>query len=668
MTTTQPISKLLIANRGEIASRIIRTAREMDIATVAIFSDADRFAPYVSQADESVHLPGTAPADTYLRADLVLAAAETTGADAIHPGYGFLSENAEFATACAEAKVIFVGPSPNAIVSMGSKIAAKEMMRAAGVPVLPGVTVDAEQDADPDNLRAAAAEIGFPILVKAAFGGGGRGMRIVADETDLVEAVAGARREAASAFGDGTVFLEKFVESPRHIEVQIFGDSHGTVVHLGERECSIQRRYQKIIEEAPSTAVDESLRNELGRAAVAAGQALAYEGAGTVEFVMAQDGSFYFLEVNTRLQVEHPVTELVTGIDLVRAQLLVAAGGALPPEMLNTSPKGHAVEVRLYAEDVAAGFIPVSGTLDTLEFPDFAGVRVDAGFASGSTVSTFYDPMLAKVIGYGQTRDEACRRVARALRETRVHGVTTNRDLLVGILREAEFCSGAIDTGYLQRHDPAALMAYDEAAVRTHAVAAALAAQAQRRVQTPILPGLPSGWRNLQSQDQTVRYTVGEDTLEVSYRVQRGTIKVTVGDWQPVVRLVAATAGAVDLEIDGVRRQYQVSTRGEIHYVDSALGSTALQEVPRFPDPSSLQETGSLLAPMPGAVVRVEVGEGDEVSAGTAIVVLEAMKMEHTVRTPSDGVLTTVAVKAGDQVESGQVLAVVSDPNGQDAS
>ncbi|MGH3636504.1 MAG: acetyl-CoA carboxylase biotin carboxylase subunit, partial [Mycobacterium sp.] len=361
--------KLLIANRGEIAARIIRTAREMDIATVALYSDSDRDAAYVAAADESVHLPGTAPADTYLRSDLVLAAAARTGADAVHPGYGFLSENADFATACAEAGVVFVGPSPAAISAMGSKIAAKKLMAAAGVPVLPGATVESGADLDPERLSAAAKTIGYPVLVKAAFGGGGRGMRIAADADSLIEAVQSARREAASAFGDGTVFLEKFVESPRHIEVQIFGDSQGTVVHLGERECSIQRRYQKIIEEAPSTAVDSALREELGQAAVAAGKALAYEGAGTVEFVMAPGGAFYFLEVNTRLQVEHPVTEMVTGIDLVRAQLLVAAGQPLPREMLDVSVHSHAIEVRLYAEDVAAGFIPVSGTLKTLEFP-----------------------------------------------------------------------------------------------------------------------------------------------------------------------------------------------------------------------------------------------------------------------------------------------------------
>jgi len=654
--------KLLIANRGEIAARIIRTAREMDIATVAVYSDADRDALYVAAADESVHLPGTAPGDTYLRGDLILAAAARTGAEAIHPGYGFLSENADFASACAEAGVVFVGPSPDAITAMGSKIAAKELMAAAGVPVLPGATVQSGADPDPEQLSEAAREIGYPILVKAAFGGGGRGMRIVTDADALLEAVQSARREAASAFGDGTVFLEKFVESPRHIEVQIFGDRHGSVVHLGERECSIQRRYQKIIEEAPSTAVDDALRAELGRAAVAAGKALSYEGAGTVEFVMAPDGSFYFLEVNTRLQVEHPVTELVTGIDLVRAQLVVASGQPLPPEMLDVSPRGHAIEVRLYAEDVAAGFIPVAGPLKTLEFPDFPGIRVDTGFESGSVVSTFYDPMLAKVIGYGRTRDEAGARVARALTETRVHGVSTNRDLLIGILREPEFRSGAIDTGYLDRHDPAGLTADSTAADATaiHALVAALAAQAERRETATTLPGLPSGWRTLPCADQRVGFTASETEIDVAYRFTRGKVDASVSGSPLAVRLHSATADLVDADIDGVRRRYQVLRDGLDHYVDSALGSTALRETERFPDPTTLAEAGSLVAPMPGAVVRIEVIQGSRVEAGTPVIVLEAMKMEHTVRAPADGVVAAISVAAGDQVESGQVLAVVS--------
>src|SRR4051812_47050692 len=451
------IRKLLVANRGEIAARIIRTARAMDIATVAVFSDPDADAPFVAAADEAVRLPGAAPGETYLRGALVVAAARATGADAVHPGYGFLSENAGFARACAEAGLVFVGPSPEAIEAMGSKTAAKERMAAAGVPVLQGTVVGADDQLDLEALAGAAADIGYPVLVKAAYGGGGRGMRIVQGASGLAEAVAAARREAAAAFGNGTVFLERFVERPRHVEVQIVGDTRGTVVHLFERECSIQRRYQKIIEEAPSPAVSPELRAELGAAAVAAAKAIDYVGAGTVEFVLDRSGRFFFLEVNTRLQVEHPVTELVTGLDLVRVQLQVADGEPLPDEVTGASITGHAVEVRLYAEDVPAGFLPVTGTLHRFAVPALPGVRVDAGVADGSVVGVHYDPMLAKVIAHGPTRDAACRRLARALAEARGHGVTTNRDPLVGILREGEVRRGGIDTGYLERHDPAEL-------------------------------------------------------------------------------------------------------------------------------------------------------------------------------------------------------------------
>ncbi len=446
-----PIRTLLVANRGEIAVRIMSTARAMGIRTVAVYSDPDADAPHVAAADLAVRLVGSTPGDTYLRGDLILAAAVSTGADAIHPGYGFLSENAGFARACATAGVTFVGPSPEAIDAMGSKIAAKELMHAAGVPVLPGATVH-----DGEDIAVIGADVGFPLIVKAAFGGGGRGMRVVTDPADLVAAVQSAQREAASAFGDGTVFMERFVSSPRHVEVQIFGDHHGTLIHLFERECSIQRRHQKIIEEAPSSAVSPGVRAALGEAAVTAARALGYVGAGTVEFVMAPDGSFAFLEVNTRLQVEHPVTEAITGLDLVRLQLTVAEGRPLPPEALDAAITGHAIEARLYAEDVAAGYLPVSGRVERLRV-DAPGVRVDTGYGDGSTVSTFYDAMLAKVIAWAPTRDEATRKLADALAGAHLHGVTTNRDLLVGILRHPEFAGGATDTGFLERHDPAAL-------------------------------------------------------------------------------------------------------------------------------------------------------------------------------------------------------------------
>ena len=610
----------------------------------------------MTAADEAVALPGAAPADTYLRADAVIAAARATGADAVHPGYGFLSENAGFARACAAAGLTFVGPSPEAIERMGSKVAAKQLMASAGVPVLPGATVTE----DDGQLSEAASHVGYPLLVKAAFGGGGRGMRIVRDEAALAEAVASARREAASAFGNGLVFLERLVESPRHIEVQILGDHAGNVAHLFERECSIQRRYQKIVEEAPSTAVDDGLRERLCQAAVAAGKAIGYAGAGTVEFVLAPSGDFYFLEVNTRLQVEHPVTELVTGVDLVRLQLEIAMGKPLPEEVLAARIDGHAIECRLYAEDVAGGYLPVSGTIHTLEIDPAPGLRVDAGFASGTTVSTFYDSMLAKVIAWGATRDRARATLAGALSRARVHGVGTNRDLLVGILREPDFAAGAVHTGYLDLHPPAA--GQSALALRTHLLAAALAAQADSRATAQVLTSLPSGWRNNPSAPQTVTFEADGQRHTVEYRFTRDGVLARVdGEAAGGLRLRAISADLADFDLGGIRRQVRITRAGGTHYADSALGAHALHQVERFPDPSEAAQPGSLLAPMPGTVVRVEVAVGDRVGAGARIVVMEAMKMEHTITAPAAGTVTEIRVAAGEQVDGGALLAVLAD-------
>jgi acetyl/propionyl-CoA carboxylase alpha subunit len=654
------ISKLLVANRGEIASRIVRTARARDIATVAVFSDPDADAPHVTEADEAVALPGTTPGETYLQEERIVAAAQAAGADAVHPGYGFLSENAGFARACTEAGLTFVGPPAEAIEAMGSKITAKALMARAGVPVLPGLTLG--QGDDLDSLATAGTEIGFPLLVKAAFGGGGRGMRIVTSPGELAEATEAARREAASAFGDGTVFLERYVANPRHVEVQILGDARGTVTHLFERECSIQRRYQKILEEAPSPVVDETLRAELGKAAVAAGEAIGYTGAGTVEFVVEEGGGFYFLEVNTRLQVEHPVTELVTGLDLVALQLRLADGEPLPPEVNAAAVSGNAIEARLYAEDVPAGFLPASGTLHHFAIPELPGVRVDAGVTDGSVVSPHYDPMLAKVIAHGADRDEARRALARALSEARLHGVATNRDLLVGILREEEFRAGTIDTGYLTRHDPAALGAppSDATATRLHALAAALAGQAERRQAAPVLATLPSGWRNVRSENQHVELTHGADTLRVAYRLTGRDVHAEV-DGTPLGEIVArsVTPERVDLELAGLRRRVHIHRVGETYYVDGPLGASTLVELPRFPDPQAATAPGSLLAPMPGTVVRVPVAAGAPVRTGQPVIVLEAMKMEHTVTAPHDGTVTEVDTATGRTVDTGTVLAVV---------
>ena len=668
MTQMTRIRKLLIANRGEIASRVIRSARALDIATVAVFSDADARAPFVAEADESVALPGSTAAETYLRPELIIDAARRVGADAVHPGYGFLSENADFAGPCAAAGLTFVGPPPAAIRSMGSKTSAKQLMARAGVPVLPGIAIGDGEQLPAGLADRAKTEIGFPVLVKAAFGGGGRGMRVVTTPGELTEAVAAARREAAGAFGNGTVFLERLVERPRHIEVQVFADTHGQVVHLFERECSIQRRYQKILEESPSPVVDDTLRAELGSAAIAAAKAIGYVGAGTVEFILDASGECFFLEVNTRLQVEHPVTELVTGLDLVALQLMVAEGKPLPDEALQASVSGHAIEARLYAEDVAAGYLPATGSLLLFDVPSLPGVRIDTGVRTGGQVSVHYDPMLAKVIAHAPTREQAARLLARALAETHVLGVVTNRDLLVGILREQDFLDGHIDTGYLTRHDPATLMAGDERRLPVHALATALADQALRRAETSVLPGVPSGWRNVPNARQQAGYQVAERGFRVEYGIRGPFVDAAVdGVELGSVLLHSCTAAEVDLQIDGVRRLVTVARAGDVRYAASALGATTLVEQPRFPETQQQATAGSLLAPMPGTVVRVEAQLGDSVHAGQVLVVLEAMKMEHSVRTPHEGTLARLNVSAGQSVDMGTVLAVVENAAGSAA-
>jgi propionyl-CoA carboxylase alpha chain len=657
------ISRLLVANRGEIAHRIFRTARAMGIETVAVHSDADATAPFVRAADHAVHLPGNAPGETYLRIDALLDALRRSGADAVHPGYGFLSENADFAAAVVDAGAVWVGPPAEAIRVMGSKLAAKELMRTAGVPTLPWTT-------DPND----AAAVGFPVLVKASAGGGGRGMRVVRAEADLAPAVEAARREAGSAFGDDTVFLERYLDAPRHVEIQVFADTHGNVVSLFERECSIQRRHQKIVEESPSPVLTPTLRAAMGEAAVAAARAVGYVGAGTVEFVVhdvgASGAEFAFLEMNTRLQVEHPVTECVTGLDLVRLQLLVAQGEPLPAQALAPAITGHAIEVRLYAEDPQRDFLPATGTLRSFVIDD--SVRVDSGFESGDTVSPYYDAMLAKVIAHAPTRAEAAHTLAQALRRSRIHGVTTNRDLLVRVLTEPEFLAGSTDTAYLDRHPPAELgrALLDDAGRRGHAAVAAVALQAAHRRAATTLARLPSGWRNNPSQPQRLLLSDETGELAVDYAFARDAVALTV-DAEPLdIAVHTTTERTVEASIDGVRRTFHVTvdeTAGVID-VDSVLGSSSYEVAPRFPDPAAQLAHGSLTAPMPGSVVRVLIAAGDAVEAGQPLVVLEAMKMEHTVAAPAAGTVEAVQVEAGEQVEAGAVLVVLADEEATDAN
>ncbi|MGW7614714.1 acetyl/propionyl/methylcrotonyl-CoA carboxylase subunit alpha [Streptomyces antimycoticus] len=641
------IRSLLVANRAEIARRIVRTCRDLGIATVAVHSDADAGAPHAREADTSVRLPGDAPADTYLRGDLLVKAALAAGADAVHPGYGFLSEHADFARAVRDAGLTWVGPPPEAMEAMASKTRAKEIMRKAGVPLLDAI----------DPAEATADDL--PLLVKAAAGGGGRGMRVVRELDALPAELDSARAEAASAFGDGEIFVEPYMEGARHVEVQVFADTHGTVWTLGTRDCSLQRRHQKVIEEAPAPGLDEELRRTMAESAANAARAIGYEGAGTVEFLVSSAGRAYFLEMNTRLQVEHPVTEEIYGLDLVALQLRIAEGERLDAEP--PAPRGHAVEARLYAEDPARDWRPQTGIMHRLEIP---GLRVDSGPADGDAIGVHYDPMLAKVIAVAPTRAEAVRRLAHGLERARIHGPVTNRELLVRALRHPEFEAARMDTGFLERHLAeltAAAPDDDEAAslAELAALAAALA-DAARRPGTATVAGRLGGWRNVPSQPQSRSYRAepGGTEHEVRYRLTREGLHAAD---MPDVRVLGAAAELVVLDVAGVRRTFEVTAHGDRRYVDTPQGGFVFTALPRFPDPTARAEPGSLLAPMPGTVVRVaEVAVGDRVEAGQPLLWLEAMKMEHRVTAPAAGVLTALHATTGRQVEVGALLAVVA--------
>jgi propionyl-CoA carboxylase alpha chain len=637
--------RVLVANRAEIASRVFRTCRRLGIDTVAVFSDADADLPYVGEADLAVRLPGSAPGETYLRTDLVLDAAARTGATAVHPGYGFLSENADFARAVTGAGLTWIGPDPASIEQMGSKIESKKLMAAAGVPVL--TAPDQPTDAD------------LPLLVKASAGGGGRGMRVVRSLDELAGEIAAAEAEAASAFGDGTVFVEPYVEEGRHVEVQVVGHPAGVLVY-GERDCSVQRRHQKVVEEAPAPALPEATRKALHDAARAAAESIDYRGAGTVEFLYdpVRD-SFWFLEMNTRLQVEHPVTEEVFGVDLVQLQL-EAAGVVAVGEPVVAESSGAAIEVRLYAEDPADDYAPQVGTLTRFEFPDVEGLRVEAGFTSGSTVSPFYDAMLAKLVVWAPTRDDAARRLVSVLRRARLHGLRTNRDQLVAVLTDERFLSGDVSTAMLaQSNGPvvtgvapdAALASHESQESRLVRSAAALAWVETQRATARVQQHLATGYRNVVSQPQRVEFTDGTVAEwwgeRAGYRVEGASV-------------VSASPTEVVLDVEGVRRRYEVAVSGHRIDVDGPEGHAALERKPRFVDPSTQVAAGSLLAPMPGSVVAVRAQVGDVVAEGQPLLVMEAMKMQHTIAAPYSGTVTELAATTGQQVEAGTVLAVVT--------
>ena len=634
--------KLLIANRGEIACRIIKTAHEMGISCVAVYTEADSNSPFVRMADEAVKL-----SDTYLNGKEIIEAAKHTGAQAIHPGYGFLSENAKFSRDVQKEGLIWVGPSSRVITSMGDKLKAKDIAEKAGVPTLPMTT-------DPKKANT----IGYPILIKAAAGGGGKGMRIVEDKKDLKEAIAGAQREAQTGFGDDRVFIERYVASSRHIEIQILGDSHGNVVHLGERECSIQRRHQKIIEESPSPRVDSEMRATMGDAAIKLAKKLKYESAGTVEFLVDdKTGEFWFLEVNTRLQVEHPVTEEVTGKDLVYEQLRIARGEELGYSQEDISWEGSSIEARLYAEDPSKDFLPATGTLIAYENDTNIDARWDTGIEQGSVVGTDFDPMLAKVITKGKTRIDAANKLALALETMHIGGVTTNRDFLVASLRTKDFLDGKTTSDFIEKTNPQRAVILEGSMLENALSAAALWIQGQNRESANILKEIPTGWRNSRLPRQKINFRYLEKDLEVTYKANRdGSFDVNDGT---IARVVKWTSSGIDIEVNNSRFFSKVTRDNDNIVVHGPWGDALFTILPRFTLPGSEAQAGGLIARMPGKVVDLKVKTGSKVKKGDTLVILEAMKMEHQVKAPEDGKITKVLIKKDDQLENGALLMVL---------
>jgi len=655
-------NKLLIANRGEIAVRVNRTAQALGYRTVAVFSDADRDAPHVRMADEAVRV-GPAPAgESYLNIETILEAARLTGADAVHPGYGFLSENAAFVSACAEHGITFIGPPAHAMELMGSKRRSKEAMAEAGVPTVPGFQ---SAETDPSPWQKAADGIGYPVMIKASAGGGGRGMRLVHEPDKLADELARARSEAESAFGDGELILEKAIVRPRHIEIQVFADQQGHAIHLGERDCSVQRRHQKVVEEAPSPFVDESMRQAMGDAAVKAAQACGYVGAGTVEFIVDEARNFYFLEMNTRLQVEHPVTEEVTGLDLVELQLRVAQSEPLLLQQSDVRIQGHAIEVRLYAEDPAQGYMPQTGPLHRWRPALGDGIRVDDGIREGNAVTPHYDPMIAKIVARGQDRNSARRRLIRSLEDTVLLGVTHNAWFLSRILAHETFAAGEATTAFLETEfqgDPS-LSPLDPTTAEL-----ALAALILYRTGTTGPLEDHAGWSNSLPSACPIQLATGEGQQWVRLTDQRGLIEAQVGETRHELRIESQDANELVVTLDGVRQKSQYQIVGSTLYCHAKGRALRFEDTTHAPARrADEQGSGEVRATMDGAVVEVSVTEGDRVQAGQTLAVLEAMKMEHPLRADRDGEITRVRVSTGDQVRTRQILMTVTADASRDA-
>ena len=652
--STSPIKTLLIANRGEIACRIIRTCRRLGIRSVAVFSDADRHAPHVKLADTAVFIGASEVTASYLNRDKIIDAAICSGADAIHPGYGFLSENAVFAQQVVDAGLVWVGPNPEAIDQMGSKSNAKGIAIAHDVPVIPGYRGADQSEA---TLVAESEKIGFPVLLKAAAGGGGKGMRIVHEKSVLTENIQGAKREALGSFGNDELLIERYFPSARHIEIQIFGDKHGHALHLLERECTVQRRYQKIFEESPSPVLSPELREKMGAAAVRMAKALRYDNAGTVEFIY-HDEDFYFLEVNTRLQVEHPVTETITGLDLVELQIRTAEGNALPLQQSDVQANGYALECRLYAEDPSNGFLPGSGTLSQWIPFMGEGLRYDSGVESGSQISIYYDPMISKIIAHGLDRETAIRRMGYALRKTVCSGLVTNQTFLIDVLNHETFRRGEYDTHFIEKtYTAESLRQTDEMAITQAVLAAAVAKCTDDQNQRALLKAVPFGWRNNFYQKQALVFTYREREITLRHRFENGRFDMEIDGASYVVAPAFRNDRELHLEINGILEKFHISEADGtyfVHHFNHPQIALTLQS--RFPDTNREAEKNGYISPMPASVIKVLVKKGDSVKNGQSLVILSSMKMENTIAAAHDGTVEDIYITEGENIEAGRLL------------
>lgn len=655
------INSILIANRGEIASRVMRTCRKMGIKTIAVFSEADRSAPFVADADTAAFIGGSAPAESYLDMEKIIQVAKQTGADAIHPGYGFLSENVAFADKCAQEGIIFIGPNSKAIKAMGSKSEAKTLMIKAGVPVVPGYQGD---DQSLERLAKEAKAMGFPVLLKATAGGGGKGMRIVHNAEEVEKAIEAAKRESKSAFGDDELIVEKYIASGRHIEFQIFGDKHDNYIHVLERECTIQRRYQKVLEESPSPVMSEDLRTRMGEVAVNAAKALNYDNAGTVEFIYDdKSGDFYFLEVNTRLQVEHPVTEEVTGLDLVQMQIESAQGMPLQVKQEEITGNGYALELRLYAEDASNDFMPVTGKIQRFYYPEVDGLRVESAVVTGSEISVFYDPMIAKLIVHDVNRKAAIRKMIYVLKNLVCVGTVTNQDFLLHLLEHDLVKEGQYDTHFIQNElDLSFLKSKSEIHLHRAGIAATLFSWKKREDQRVFFKGVPSGWRNNFTYHQQETYIYQAEEMVVKYRYLSPGFEFVIGDKNYAVSIVSADNETIRCEINGVQFAFTLVAAGNTYYVhNEEMGAVSFVEKDRFPEKEVEKVKGGYEAPIPSQIVKVLVEQGQLIKSGDSLMILSSMKMENTLVADEDGTVDEIYVEEGGNVEAGSLLLKINE-------